>query len=212
MDKENLFLHTYNTSKVQISKFTTDWKNFFDFSLHHSSSLFIPYLHRCPGGGGGSSRPTIQRLDRLSATATTIEQFFREGWPAKDIRATIEGPLNRAIWFMGPSLFCQVLLPPRFGNATLQVDPIRASWKSPRLTFVPITPSLINYAALAVGSNRYEGGGDLAIEILLVSSSASSFAIFISKLLSSVYYISWFGWQSIRRDTIKYRWFLIIDS
>lgn len=97
MDKENLFLHTYNTSKVQISKFTTDWKNFFDFSLHHSSSLFIPYLHRCPGGGGGSSRPTIQRLDRLSAT--TIEQFFREGWPAKDIRATIEGPLNRAIWF-----------------------------------------------------------------------------------------------------------------
>lgn len=99
MDKENLFLHTYNTSKVQISKFTTDWKNFFDFSLHHSSSLFIPYLHRCPGGGGGSSRPTIQRLDRLSATATTIEQFFREGWPAKDIRATIEGPLNRAIWF-----------------------------------------------------------------------------------------------------------------
>lgn len=99
MDKENLFLHTYNTSKVQISKFTTDWKNFFNFSLHHSSSLFIPYLHRCPGGGGGSSRPTIQRLDRLSATATTIEQFFREGWPAKDIRATIEGPLNRAIWF-----------------------------------------------------------------------------------------------------------------
>lgn len=99
MDKENLFLHTYNTSKVQISKFTTDWKNFFDFSLHHSSSLFIPYLHHCPGGGGGSSRPTIQRLDRLSATTTTIEQFFREGWPAKDIRATIEGPLNRAIWF-----------------------------------------------------------------------------------------------------------------
>lgn len=99
MDKENLFLHTYNTSKVQISKFTTDWKNFFNFSLHHSSSLFIPYLHHCPGGGGGSSRPTIQRLDRLSATATTIEQFFREGWPAKDIRATIEGPLNRAIWF-----------------------------------------------------------------------------------------------------------------
>lgn len=84
---------------MQISKFTTDWKNFFDFSLHHSSSLFIPYLHRCPGGGGGSSRLTIQRLDRLSATATTIEQFFREGWPAKDIRATIEGPLNRAIWF-----------------------------------------------------------------------------------------------------------------
>lgn len=99
MDKENLFLHTYNTSKVQISKFTTDWKNFFNFSLHHSSSLFIPYLHHCPGGGGGSSRPTIQRLDRLSATTTTIEQFFREGWPAKDIRATIEGPLNRAIWF-----------------------------------------------------------------------------------------------------------------
>lgn len=99
MDKENLFFHTYNTSKVQISKFTIDWKNFFDFSLRHSSSLFIPYLHRCPGGGGGSSRPTIQRLDRLSATATTIEQFFREGWPAKDIRATIEGPLNRAIWF-----------------------------------------------------------------------------------------------------------------
>lgn len=82
---------------MQISKFTTDWKNFFDFSLHHSSSLFIPYLHRCPGEG--SSRPTIQRLDRLSATATTIEQFFREGWPAKDIPATIEGPLNRAIWF-----------------------------------------------------------------------------------------------------------------
>lgn len=106
-------------------------------------------------GGGLRLWPTIQRLDRLSATATTIEQFFREGWSAKDIRASIEGPLNRAIWFTGrPSVLSGVVAAcqPRFGNATLQVGPIRASWKSPRLAFVPITPSLINYAA---GSRRW---------------------------------------------------------
>lgn len=214
MDKENLFLHTYNTSKVQISKFTTDWKNFFDFSLHHSSSLFIPYLHRCPGGGGGSSRPTIQRLDRLSATATTIEQFFREGWPAKDIRATIEGPLNRAIWFTSRplSVLSGVVAAP-FWQRDASGGPDTRELEKPAAHFRADNAVIDKLCGVgAVGSNRYEGGGDLAIEILLVSSSASSFAIFISKLLSSVYYISWFGWQSIRRDTIKYRWFLITDS
>lgn len=212
MDKENLFLHTYNTSKVQISKFTTDWKNFFDFSLHHSSSLFIPYLHVVQGRRGLVSTNNSKTRPIISDSHHD-RTIFPRGMAGQRYSRYYRGAIESRYLVHEPApLFCQVLLPPRFGNATLQVDPIRASWKSPRLTFVPITPSLINYAALAVGSNRYEGGGDLAIEILLVSSSASSFAIFISKLLSSVYYISWFGWQSIRRDTIKYRWFLITDS
>lgn len=98
MDKENLFLHTYNIScaNFKIHHWLKKFLWFFSAPLLVTFHPLSPPLSR---GGGGSSRPTIQRLDRLSATATTIEQFFREGWPAKDIRATIEGPLNRAIWF-----------------------------------------------------------------------------------------------------------------
>lgn len=103
--------------------------------------------------------------------------FSGGGWPAKDIRAIESAP----IW--ADRLFCQVLLPTSpliFGNATLQVEPIRL--EKPAAHFRPDnavidklcgwTPrwgSIIEVAEILL----------LAIEILLVSSFF--FATFISK-------------------------------
>lgn len=128
-----------------------------------STATFHPLSPPLSGGGRGSSRATIQRLDRLSATATTIERFLGErGMAGQRYSRQYRGAIESRYLVHGPAppLFCQVLLPrasPRFGNATLQVEAIRASWKSPRLTFVPITPSLINYAAQAVGLESIRG-------------------------------------------------------
>lgn len=148
---------------MEISKFTIDRKFLtvsFDFSLHRHFSSPISTVVRGRKGLVSSNNSKTRSIISDSHHDRTI--FGR----ARDGRPKVFAPVSRGHWIAlsgsraGPPLFCQVLLPrasPRFGNATLQVEAIRASWKSPRLTFVPITPSLINYAAQAVGLESIRG-------------------------------------------------------
>lgn len=74
-----------------------------------STATFHPLSPPLSGGGRGSSRATIQRLDRLSATATTIERFLGErGMAGQRYSRQYRGAIESRYLVHGPAPLCFV--------------------------------------------------------------------------------------------------------
>lgn len=163
--------------------------------VNHRSLNTPATFHPLSWPRGGSSPSNNSKTRSIISDTHHDRTIFRAGMAGQRYSRHWIGPYL----VHGPTVCfvrccCQPLSPflatPRFRWS-------RYGWKSPRLTFVPITPSLINYAAgLRGGAESIIEVAEillLAIEILLVSSLFCNFyfeTVFYIYIYSSVIWFS----------------------